>query len=108
MRSRCGSGAPRRAHTAQPSGYPAASAGLAPARNRGGGAGVEDAVTRLALLVAATLVAAATAAAATPAPQRTVPCTETIDGTRFPYTLSGYRTVLNAVSVPPSYLAQIE
>ena len=52
-------------------------------------------------------VLAALALAAAPAPQRTVPCSEAIDSTRFPYAASGYRTVLGAVSVPPAYLTQI-
>jgi len=42
---------------------------------------------------------------------RTVPCSESIDGTRFPYVGSNdpgrrYRFVLGAVSAPPAYLEQ--
>jgi len=42
---------------------------------------------------------------------RTVPCSESIDGTRFPYVGSNdrghrYRFVLGAVSAPPGYLEQ--
>ncbi len=42
--------------------------------------------------------------------QRLVPCSESIDGTRFPYLGSNrpqerYRTVLGTVSVPPAYLS---
>jgi hypothetical protein len=43
---------------------------------------------------------------------RTVPCSESIDGTRFPYIGSNrrkdrYRLVLDAISVPPAYRAQV-
>jgi hypothetical protein len=57
--------------------------------------------------------AAAGAALATPAAaQRTVPCDESIDTTPFPYLGNSqpryrYRSVLNAVSVPPAYLQQV-
>jgi hypothetical protein len=52
------------------------------------------------------------ASAASPTPGRTVPCRESIDGTKFPYVGSSrpryrYRLVLGAVSVPPVYLAQV-
>lgn len=66
-----------------------------------------------AALLLVVLAAAALAAAArpsTPAPQRTVPCRETIDDTRFPYVgdvRHRYRTVLDAVSVPPAHLAEL-
>ena len=63
-------------------------------------------MARAALLVL--VAAAALAALAWPAPQRTVPCLEAIDGTAFPYPSGGYRAVLAAVSVPPAYLAEIE
>src|SRR5439155_13174548 len=46
------------------------------------------------------------AAHVAPAP-RTVPCSEIIDHTRFPYRAGGYRLVLGAVSVPPAYLRQV-
>jgi hypothetical protein len=67
-------------------------------------------MTRAALLTVSLIAAASLAAAAwpaVPAPQRTVPCTEVIDTTRFPYTTSGYRTVLGAFAVPPRFLKQI-
>lgn len=46
------------------------------------------------------------------APERTVPCSESIDGTSFPYIGSNdpkqrYRLVLGAVSVPPAYRDQV-
>ena len=52
------------------------------------------------------------ASAASPTPGRTVPCRESILGTKFPYVGSSrpqyrYRLVLGAVSVPPAYLAQV-
>jgi hypothetical protein len=52
------------------------------------------------------------ASAPSPTPSRTVPCRESIDGTKFPYVGSSrpqyrYRLVLGAVSVPPVYLAQV-
>jgi hypothetical protein len=52
------------------------------------------------------------ASAASPTAGRTVPCRESIDGTKFPYVGSSrpqyrYRLVLGAVSVPPAYLAQV-
>src|SRR3989442_6970974 len=52
------------------------------------------------------------ASAASRTPGRTVPCRESIDGTKFPYVGSSraryrYRLVLGAVSVPPAYLAQV-
>lgn len=69
---------------------------------------------RMALLLGVLLVGAATAAAGPSALARvrTVPCSESIDQTRFPYVGSSrpdrrYRTVLGAISVPPAYLEQI-
>jgi hypothetical protein len=52
------------------------------------------------------------AGAASPTPDRTVPCGESIDINRFPYVGDRrpryrYRLVLGAVSVPPTYLAQV-
>jgi hypothetical protein len=58
--------------------------------------------------IVAVLVLAPVAHTAGQAPQRTVPCREVIDHPRFPYSNSGYRTVLGAVSVPPAYMALIE
>ena len=60
-------------------------------------------------------VAAANSGAAAPstsAPTRTVPCSESIDGTRFPNIGSNkpkdrYRLVLDVISVPPPYHQQI-
>ena len=54
----------------------------------------------------------AMASAASPTPGRTVPCRESIDGTKFPYVGSSrpqyrYRLVLGAVSVPAAYQAQV-
>jgi hypothetical protein len=63
-----------------------------------------------ALALLASLAAMATSGS--PPAQRTVPCAEIIDSTRFPY-LGGsrpqqrYRLVLGSVSVPPAYLKQI-
>jgi hypothetical protein len=52
------------------------------------------------------------ASVASPTPGRTVPCRESIAGTRFPYVGSSrpqyrYRLVLGSVSVPPAYQAQV-
>jgi hypothetical protein len=57
-------------------------------------------------------VAAAADPAPLPARSRTVPCTEVIDRTTFPYRGGSaptrrYRLVLGAISVPPAYLQQI-
>jgi len=53
------------------------------------------------------------AASATDNPQRTIPCSEIIGVTKFPYLGSSqvrrrYRLVLDAVSVPPAFLEQSE
>jgi hypothetical protein len=61
----------------------------------------------------AIVLLAAVAGSASDGPQRTVPCAEIIDVTRFPYLGSferrhRYRLVLGAVSVPPAYLEQVE
>ena len=53
------------------------------------------------------------AASATDAPQRTIPCSEVISVTKFPYLGSAqvrhrYRLVLDSLSVPPAYLEQVE
>jgi hypothetical protein len=47
-----------------------------------------------------------------PAPERTVPCGEAIDLTRFPYIGNRrpehrYRLILGVVAVPPAYMAQV-
>jgi hypothetical protein len=52
------------------------------------------------------------AVAATPRVQRTVPCSESIDRTPFPFLgnrqpQQRYRLVLDAISVPPAYLRQV-
>jgi hypothetical protein len=52
------------------------------------------------------------ASAASPTSGRTVPCSESIAATKFPYVGSSrpqyrYRLVLGAVSVPPAYQAQV-
>jgi hypothetical protein len=62
------------------------------------------------LLLAAVLASAAASAAE--ARHRVVPCSESIDGTRFPYVggfrrQDRYRLVLGAVSAPPAYHRQI-
>jgi hypothetical protein len=67
-------------------------------------------VTLVALLAAGAAATAGSASLA--APQRTVPCAESIDTTPFPYLGNSrpqlrYRTVLDAVSAPPSYLQQV-
>ena len=58
------------------------------------------------MIRAVLLAALVLAPAAQSAPQRTVPCSERIGHPRF-VSVSGYRTVLGAISVPPVYLAQI-
>jgi hypothetical protein len=56
-------------------------------------------------LVSLVLVVAAGTAATAASPPRTVPCTERIDTTSFPY--AGYRLLLGFVSVAPAYLRQV-
>jgi hypothetical protein len=56
--------------------------------------------------------AAAPSTSSAPTRIRTVPCSESIDGTKFPYIGSNdpkdrYRLVLGVVSVPPAYRKQI-
>jgi hypothetical protein len=41
-------------------------------------------------------------------PGRSVPCSDSIDRTHFPYRVGGYRAVLGAVSVPPPHIKQVE
>jgi hypothetical protein len=55
---------------------------------------------------------ASAAEAAPPATTRTVPCDESIDTTPFPYLGNSqaqyrYRSVLNAIAVPPAHLQQV-
>jgi hypothetical protein len=57
-------------------------------------------------------VVGATADAGSTSPARRVPCSESIDTTRFPYVGDRrpryrYRLVLGAVSVPPAYLDEV-
>jgi hypothetical protein len=64
------------------------------------------------VVLLATGAAASAALAAPAAVHRTVPCDETIDTTPFPFLGNSqpqyrYRSVLNAVSVPPAYLQQV-
>jgi hypothetical protein len=68
------------------------------------------------VLIAATTVGLLVPTVGSPTPastrQRTVPCSESIDVTRFPYIGSNdpksrYRLVLAAVSVPPAHVEQI-
>lgn len=64
------------------------------------------------LLLAGCSVAVLAAPAAAPAAGRTIPCSEIIDRTAFPYVGSSerrYRSrlVLGAASVPPAYLEQV-
>jgi hypothetical protein len=66
----------------------------------------------LAVLVLVLGFAAATSGTAAPSRTRTVPCSESIDGTKFPYVggwraKDRYRLVLGVVSVPPAYHEQI-
>jgi hypothetical protein len=71
--------------------------------------------TGLRVVLIALLATGAAAGAALAAPavvERTVPCDESIDTTPFPYLGNSqpryrYRSVLNAVSVPPSYQQQV-
>lgn len=68
-------------------------------------------IPAIAVLVVA-VTAGAAAQAAPIAPQRTVPCSESIDTTPFPFLGNNqrqyqYRLVLNAISVPPAYLQQV-
>lgn len=63
------------------------------------------------LLVVAALAGAASASTPS-APGRTVPCAEVILATKWPYLGNRkpehrYRTVLDAVSVPPAYMQQV-
>jgi hypothetical protein len=63
-------------------------------------------------LACSALAAAAIAAPELDPPQRVVPCAEVIDHPSFPYRGSSraayrYRLVLDSVSVPPAYLAQV-
>jgi hypothetical protein len=56
--------------------------------------------------------AAAPSTSSPPTRTRTVPCSESIDGTRFPYVGSNkpkdrYRLVLGVISVPPAFHQQI-
>ena len=62
---------------------------------------------RVVFLLALALALAPVARTAAGAPQRTVPCNESIGGATFAHTPPGYRTVLAAVSVPPAYLRQV-
>ena len=65
------------------------------------------------LLIVVLALAAPVAAISAPTPaQRTIPCSESIDTTPFPYLRNSqpqqrYRLVLGAVSVPPAYLEQV-
>jgi hypothetical protein len=66
----------------------------------------------LLLVSCAALGAAAAAALRADVPQRTIPCSEVIDTTGFPYLGRSdpryrFRLVLDAVSVPPAYLEQV-
>lgn len=66
----------------------------------------------LGVVTAAAGFSAAAPSTGTTTRTRTVPCSESIDGTRFPYVGSNdqkqrYRVVLGIVSVPPAYHAQI-
>jgi hypothetical protein len=86
-------------------------------RNEGCGSGVEGSVTPA--WVAAVFVGLALSALteadtgpAASARQRIVPCSESIDGTKFPYIGSNnpedrFRLVLGVVSAPPAYRRQI-
>ena len=77
------------------------------------GKGVERSI-RAVIVVAAVgaIFLAAPVRAAPPSAQRLIPCSESIDRTKFPYLGSSkprnrYRLVLKAVSVPPRYLEQV-
>ena len=60
------------------------------------------------MIVALGVVAlAGTAARSAPAVGRTVPCSESIASTRFPYPSPGYRRVLGVVSAPRAYASQV-
>ncbi len=66
----------------------------------------------LVLLVVVSVQAAGAATAGAPGRSRTVPCGEIIEQTRFPYLGSSQpryrsRLVLDALSVPPAFLPQI-
>ena len=57
-----------------------------------------------------TLAAAAGTAGSAPAPMtgtRSVPCSESIDLTRFPYRGGQYRLVLGIASAPPAFMEQV-
>jgi hypothetical protein len=53
-------------------------------------------------------VAAAAFGGSAAEPARPVPCSDSIDRTRFPYLAGGYRVLLGAVSVPPAHIKQVE
>ena len=61
------------------------------------------------LVTVACVAAQAALASAAERPQRTIPCREIIDSTRFPYlgAQPQYRLVLGQVSVPPAYLVSV-
>jgi hypothetical protein len=65
---------------------------------------------RIATLIAALALAALTgvAAGSSPSPPpSTVACDTVIEHTKFPYASSGYRLVLDVVSVPPGHLPNV-
>ena len=70
-------------------------------------------MTRLRIAILCTTAGFASVAGAwSPTSDRTVPCGESIDSTKFPYVGDRrpryrYRLVLGTVSVPPAYLAQV-
>jgi hypothetical protein len=64
--------------------------------------------TALHLAIAAGVAVAYASAAAASTPERIVPCGEVIGSTTFPYVGNpNYRLVLDAVSVPPAFMAQV-
>jgi hypothetical protein len=64
---------------------------------------------RIGLMTVAFGVAAlaSTAARSAPSVGRTVPCSESIASTKFPYLSPGYRPVLGVVSAPRAYTSQV-
>ena len=65
-----------------------------------------------AVVLALAAIAAGSAWAAQPKPGRTIPCREIILATKWPYLgnrdpAHRYRTILDAISVPPAYMQQV-
>jgi hypothetical protein len=62
---------------------------------------------RIGMLLVAAVLSGLSARAAATSQTRTVPCSESIGSTRFPFVGDRYRPVLGVVSVPPAYLRRV-